>query len=245
MPTTRLVLLPGMDGTGILFEPLLEVLPREFEPIVVRYPPHDALGYEALLEVVKAAIPADGPFVLLGESFSGPLALMMATMRPARLQAIVLCASFVKCPLPWLPAAMYPLLDVLLTARAGTLAASFIPASVTARVLLGRQATPKLRGLLAQAHRQVSAKVMAARARAVLRVDVSEALAACPAPLLYLRAAEDRVVSAASWKRIAIIKSDACLEVFPGPHLILQTQPALAIAAIERFLRTHNLPEQG
>ena len=54
MATTRLVLLPGMDGTGVLFEPLLEVLPCEFEPIVVRYPPDKALGYEALLDVVQA-----------------------------------------------------------------------------------------------------------------------------------------------------------------------------------------------
>jgi len=55
MAITRLVLLPGMDGTGILFEPLLNVLPREWEPIVVRYPPDEARGYDELLEVVKAA----------------------------------------------------------------------------------------------------------------------------------------------------------------------------------------------
>ena len=76
----------------------------------------------------------------------------------------------------------------------------------------------------------------------MLRVDVTGALAACPVPLLYLRAADDRVVSAGSWKQIAKIKPDACLEVVPGPHLILQTQPALAIAAIERFLKAHNEP---
>jgi len=247
MATTRLVLLPGMDGTGILFEPLLDVLPAEWEPIVVRYPPDEALGYEELLEVVQAAIPADGPFVLVGESFSGPLALLMAAQLsdapgPERLQAVVLCASFVKCPLPRLPARLLSLLDKLLTARAGALAASLIPESLLTRVLLGRQATPKLRGLLAQAHQQVSPKAMAARARAIHRVDVSDALRACPVPLLYLRAADDRVVSASSWNQIAEIKPDAYLVELPGPHLILQAQPALALAAIEQFLKGHNIP---
>jgi surfactin synthase thioesterase subunit len=55
MATTRLVLLPGMDGTDLLFEPLLDALPAEWEPTVVRYPPDEALEYEALLEVVQAS----------------------------------------------------------------------------------------------------------------------------------------------------------------------------------------------
>jgi hypothetical protein len=43
MPTARdapdrIVLLPGMDGTGLLFEPLVEVL-SEFDPVIVSYPP--------------------------------------------------------------------------------------------------------------------------------------------------------------------------------------------------------------
>ena len=38
METIRLVLLPGMDGTGILFEPLLEILPSDLHAKVVSYP---------------------------------------------------------------------------------------------------------------------------------------------------------------------------------------------------------------
>ncbi len=34
---TALVLLPGMDGTGDLFEPLLRELPAGWRPVVVRY----------------------------------------------------------------------------------------------------------------------------------------------------------------------------------------------------------------
>ena len=35
---TALVLLPGMDGTGDLFAPLLSALPPALRTIVVRYP---------------------------------------------------------------------------------------------------------------------------------------------------------------------------------------------------------------
>src|SRR6185369_2945536 len=98
MGTTRLVLLPGMDGTGILFEPLLEILPPELEAQVVSYPTHKPCGYEELAGLVAAALPKDGPFIILGESFSGPLAIMAAHAQPPGLKGIVLCASFARSP---------------------------------------------------------------------------------------------------------------------------------------------------
>ena len=52
MEKLTLVLLPGMDGTGILFEPLLDVLPSSLQPHLVRYPSTRPLGYRALLELV-------------------------------------------------------------------------------------------------------------------------------------------------------------------------------------------------
>ncbi|WP_256574776.1 hypothetical protein [Pseudomonas sp. PA15(2017)] len=39
---------------------------------MVRYPATEALGYEALERLVIAALPKGEPFMLLGESFSGP-----------------------------------------------------------------------------------------------------------------------------------------------------------------------------
>src|SRR5262249_52151039 len=98
MRPTRLVLLPGMDGTGILLEPLLELLPADLVAKVVSYPANEPCGYEGLLKIVRAALPEDGPFILLGESFSGPLAIIAADARPRGLQGVVLCASFVRSP---------------------------------------------------------------------------------------------------------------------------------------------------
>lgn len=55
-PTKTLILLPGLDGTEIFFGPLLAVLPRWVEPVVVTYPASGANDYLDLLAGVVAAI---------------------------------------------------------------------------------------------------------------------------------------------------------------------------------------------
>ncbi len=55
----RLVLLPGLDGTGDLFAPLLQALPLSMQPVVVTYPAGQAMSYEALLEHVQKLLPTD------------------------------------------------------------------------------------------------------------------------------------------------------------------------------------------
>jgi hypothetical protein len=56
------------------------------------------------------------------------------------------------------------------------------------KALLGGFSTPELRALLVEAHSNVCAEGMACRARAALSVDATDALMACPVPVLYLRA---------------------------------------------------------
>ena len=79
---TALVLLPGMDGTGDLFAPLLSALPPALRTIVVRYPCDRPLAMPNWRRT-RARAPQDQPFVLLGESFSGPIAAAIAARRPA------------------------------------------------------------------------------------------------------------------------------------------------------------------
>ncbi|MDB4679771.1 MAG: hypothetical protein P8M30_04180 [Planctomycetaceae bacterium] len=41
----KIILLPGMDGTGKLFDPLIEQCPPEFEPVVVPLPNQECQRY--------------------------------------------------------------------------------------------------------------------------------------------------------------------------------------------------------
>ena len=85
-PEATLVLLPGLDGTEIFLQPLLAALPPEVRPLVVSYPVTGPNRYAELLAVVREAVAGLGEFHVLGWSFSGPLALMLASAEPRRVR---------------------------------------------------------------------------------------------------------------------------------------------------------------
>src|SRR5262245_41048704 len=70
-----LVLLPGLDGTGKLFGPFVERAHATFDVKVVEYPADERLGYPELEALVGRGLPTSGPFFLVAESFSGPIAI--------------------------------------------------------------------------------------------------------------------------------------------------------------------------
>lgn len=172
----HLILLPGMEGTGEMFAPLRRALGDSLPTKVLRYPVDVPLGYEELLPRVRVELPQGEPFVLLGESFSGPLALMLAAERPVGLRGVILSASFAQSPLSWLPPLARHLLRPCLF--------RWRPRPLLVKFMLGRYATPELGCLLWNAQAQVHAAVLAARARAILAVDVVEQLKACTVPIL-------------------------------------------------------------
>jgi pimeloyl-[acyl-carrier protein] methyl ester esterase len=107
-----LVLLPGMDGTDRLFAPLIEALGPDVRVQVIRYATTSTAGYRELTDFVRQALPAKGEYVLLGESFSGPIAVSIAAQAPPGLKALVLCCTFVSNPRPGL-APFRPLLPLV------------------------------------------------------------------------------------------------------------------------------------
>ncbi len=66
---TTILLLPGMDGTGTLYDSLQQALSGKYKLIIARYPPDQVLDYAALEEVARSYLPLDEDYVLLGESF--------------------------------------------------------------------------------------------------------------------------------------------------------------------------------
>lgn len=213
----KLVLLPGMDGTGLMFAPLTEALEGRLDSHAVAYPPDAPLGYEDLLPVVLEALPEREPFMLLGESFSGPLAIMAAATRPAQLRALVLVSTFIGNPIPWLPRAARHLARPLLFRASPPFIRLMAQAS-------GRTA-PALRLLMPEVYRRVPPEVMAARARAILTVDVGRELAACAVPVFFMGGEQDRLTPRSNLRALTRARPDAVVRLFPGPHLILQARP--------------------
>ena len=50
---TTLVLLPGLDGTGMIFEPLLTHLPEEIDAQVVRYPVDRPMSFQEHVDFAR------------------------------------------------------------------------------------------------------------------------------------------------------------------------------------------------
>jgi pimeloyl-[acyl-carrier protein] methyl ester esterase len=100
---TALVVLPGLDGTADMLSAFANAARTHFSNVqVIAYPPDKALGYRSLEELVRAKLPTDGAFVLLGESFSGPIAISIAGDPPVGLVGLVLSTTFAKAPIPLL-----------------------------------------------------------------------------------------------------------------------------------------------
>jgi pimeloyl-ACP methyl ester carboxylesterase len=224
----KLVLLPGMDGTGILFEPLVKALPGNLDPMVQSYPGDAPLSYEELLPTIAASLPTDEPFIVLGESFSGPLALRIAAACPAGLRGVILCASFARNPIHYFPRAFIPLVHPMFFSR------TFLPIVGVRAMIAGYSAGP-VSELVRRVHELVTPTVMAARARAIIAVDAEDALAACSYPILHLAGSRDRVVSRYSLKRIQRVRPDVRVVVLDAPHLVLQSAPEAAAQAISEF----------
>lgn len=220
-------MLPGMDGTGLLFEPLVTALGGHYQTRIVSYPNDSTLGYEALQDYARAALPERGSYVLLAESFSGPIAVRLAATQPPGLQALILCATFVRNPHPGL-AWLAPL--------AQRLPAKRLPSWFVNKLLLGSFAQPALGAALKRAIDLVDAKVLRARLQAVLSIDATAALVQCTVPVLYLQASADRLVPAMALAPIRQHCRALSVCAVRGPHGLLQAAPQASAAAIRAFL---------
>lgn len=225
-----LVLLPGMDGSGALFEDFVSEL--KAKSIVVSYPVDKPLSYSQLEELVLAALPSNEPFVVLAESFSGPIAIALAERALPQLRAVVLVCSFAKLPLAF-PALLQKALAWLPFCR--------VPAPLAARVLLGRYSTRAMETKLKQALRAVSSEVWRVRLRAVLAVDRTASLCRIRLPVLYLRASEDRVVFSSASEVISEHVPGTKVVRVEGPHFILQAKPKESAAAVRAFANERGL----
>jgi len=223
--TYELLLLPGLDGTGSLYAEFERALPQSIRLRALAYPSDRALGYADLADLVREQLPTSGPWLLLGESFSGPLALRLAAERPLGLVGLVLVATFHRKPLA-LPAWLVP-----------TLAFRVRPPRWVIRRLMFDEGVPE-RDIddFYRALESVRPNVMARRAREALRVDETTSLATIDVPTLNLRAGADRLFSPKVHEALRRVMPELETEVIgDAPHLVLQRRPIESAQAIIRW----------
>jgi pimeloyl-ACP methyl ester carboxylesterase len=230
MESIALVLLPGLDGTGHLFDPLLEALPSYIDPMVVSYSPLVFLNYYELRDAVLPHLPSNRPFYILGESFGGPLALLLAAANPPGLAGVVLSSTFLSNP-TILPSSVGGLILNASLFRVDP------PAAIVRWFLVGMGASSELVHLVQHVIRSCNPYIMSSRVDCLLQTDVSDALPACRVPLLYLQATNDRLVKRRSVDAMVAIRPDIEIDRINAPHFLLQRQPGRGAEAIDRFIR--------
>jgi pimeloyl-ACP methyl ester carboxylesterase len=225
----QVILLPGLHGSGALFAPFVAAAPAWAEPVAVDYPNDLPADYAAIGRYAEGFIDFSRPFLLVGESFSGPAALHIAAAQPERLLGMVLSASFIINPRPLLA-------SLISRERAEKLLSLTMPAGLLQWLLLGKNADPMLVKQTATAVASAGPAVLAARLDLIARADLHEVLSRCRAPLLYFRAAHDRLVTEKSAREVAHCYPKTKMVTVEAGHFLLQTCPQQCWREMERFL---------
>lgn len=222
-----LILLPGLDGTGILFRPLLAALPQTIRSRVIAYPADQRLSLAEHAQVVVQQLPHED-VVLLAESFSGLIALMLLAQGTPRIKGVLFIASFAEPPRPLLLRLATRVPWVGSVTRGA-------PSFLLRQFCLGRGAGDGELALLREALGAVSPEVVAHRLGLISERHPLEK-EHFDAPCGYLQANQDRLVppAAARWFQKHF---EACdVASVEGPHFLLQVKPLQCAEWIEKKL---------
>ena len=229
-----MVLLPGLEGSGTLFANLLPEFPKDLNVIVKGYPQHQFLSYPQLVAWLANVVPTDGPYVVLGESFGSPLAVMFAATHPPNLAGIILSAGFISNPVRRL--------GILPNLLANPFLFRLCPPDLAIKYFIaGANAPRSLLRAIREAQRTVNPTVFAKRAQATLHCDATKEIQQVNVPLLYLQGTEDHLVHASALTEIERLHPQTIAVRIRAPHLLLQREPRAAARAITGFLEAQGL----
>ena len=226
LPT--LVLLPGLDGTGLNFAPLAAALAPSERAIAVSYPPDLPVTPDAIAAFVRDEIPSPEPHLIVAESFSGPIGLALAASPPEGCAGLVLVATFLRYPRPRLPRWLARLV--------APIAFAFSPPRLAIRWLLtGRDAPASVVDTVQTSIRATHRHTLTHRLALLTHIDAGSAAAAVPVPILYLQAARDRMVPPHNLDAFLAVRPDIAVARFDCAHLVLQVQPDAALREIRAW----------
>lgn len=219
----KIIMLPGLDGTGKFFSGIKKLLTSEHSVVVMEYPV-SLFRYDELLSWVEDRLP-EGDFMIVAESFSGPLAIMIAARKPAGLKGVVFVATFAKTPIR---------LPAWLTAVAKVLpVGSRCLARLAQPLVMGRWSSRRFTATFRDVMKHVPATTIAGRLREIRKVDVVEYLSHLSVPIMYLLATHDRLVPARM--SLDFMIAPDVVRTIEGPHFLLQANAPETARHISEF----------
>ncbi|HEC27635.1 MAG TPA: alpha/beta hydrolase [Gammaproteobacteria bacterium] len=223
----KVVLLPGLDGTGILFKPLTDALSKDIDTMVISYPPDLNMSYRELVEFVMGQLPKE-EFILVGESFSGPIAYQIALLKPKTIKSVIFVATFLENPRRYF-------LNLSRLLPKNFILTMPIPDFIVRYFILGSAVDRQVINLYKQTIKKRSPSVLSFRLNEISKLSASKE--PCDLRAIYIQATNDLLVPG------------SCVEVFKkvfkrlnvfrvrGSHFILQTNPIACAEIIENEIR--------
>lgn len=228
-----ILLLPGADGTGVLFKPFIEVLQASIntehfskasKPIssVIINLNHDEMGNPLAQKLSEQATRIENEYegqsvVVIAESYSGLLAYELLSRQQLDITHVVFVASFLKAPSKFV-SIVAKLNPVWLKGAIQT-----TPSVIWGRVLFGRWQTRQLRILFIQALKQTPNELLQQRLAIIANTTVAHKTLSMPC--LYLQANQDNLVSAQNIEIFDEVFTDFSRIAMDGSHFLLQTNP--------------------
>lgn len=93
----KIILLPGLDGTGILFKEILKALPATLDIQVICLDALEGDSYAKKAQYLADSLPNTELF-LVAESYSGPMAYELCNILGNKVKQIIFLASFISAP---------------------------------------------------------------------------------------------------------------------------------------------------
>ena len=211
----QIIALHGWARSGADFAPILvgcDALALHLPGFGTTTPPPEVWGSREYAELVAAALPDGGPFVVVGHSFGGRVAVRLAAANPERVRALVLTG------VPLVRAAPPPRPALALRVAKRLRAAHLLPSPVLDRL--------RRRG--GSADYQAADGVMRGVLVRVVNEDYRDDLSAITAPVHLVWGADDDAAPVAG-ARLAAELLGVEVEVVPGAGHLLEGDLAGAV----------------
>ncbi|MBH0064344.1 alpha/beta fold hydrolase [Psychrobacter sp. SZ93C1] len=235
-----ILLLPGADGTGVLFEPFVESIKTSINDVSKSIVPistaiinlnDDEFGnpLEQNLSSQSMRIESqydDQTVIVIAESYSGLLAYELLSRQNLDISQVIFIASFLQSPSRFavIAAKIRPIW------LKGVL--KITPSLLWGRVLFGRWQTPRLRCLFNQALEKTPNQLLQQRLAIIAKMVAPNKT--IDVPCLYLQARQDNLVSVQNIEIFSQIFTNFTSVAVNGTHFLLQTNPEAVWQVIKK-----------
>lgn len=216
----HVVLLPGLDGTGLLLKRFAELL-SAVDVTIARYPEREYLSYGELADLVRGIVPLDSPYIVIAESFSGPVAALLSADPEGDLRTVVFVGSFVVRPFGNIGSWCSRLIP-------GALLGHRLPRWFIRWFLTGDEGILELQNAVGE----VRNDVLKARIRDAMSIDVEAAFGRSRVRAVCLVPKGDRILSRMTVLAFLRARPDTQVITVAGPHCLLHCAPQLCVEAI-------------